>query len=190
MAVRVRAVLSGLLLVIGTVAVGVVLVSREAQVKRPEALPVTTAGYVEMCLSCHTEEKLDPAHDRQVLGCSPCHLGNALALGKEEAHRDMVLNPGDLRVVARTCGIEGCHPADVGKVKNSLMATNRGILSTLLYYWGEAEDQQADISVEQLLTSGKTSLALDYYRKLCGTCHLWMVKNSLPGVPAFFNAIW
>lgn len=99
----------------------------------------------------------------------------------------MVLNPGDLRVVEKTCGVEGCHPADITKVKHSLMATNRGILATLLYYWGEREHQNADITVEQLLKSGETSLALDYYRKLCATCHLWKQKNDLPGAPAFFN---
>ena len=48
----------------------------------------------------------------------------------------MVLNPGDLRHVEKTCAVEGCHPKDAHKVKNSLMATNRGILGTLLYYWG------------------------------------------------------
>lgn len=163
------------------------LVVREQTTKRPEQLAVTTAGYVEMCLSCHKEEKLDTAHDSLIVGCSPCHLGDALEVDKDKAHKGMVLNPGDLRVVAKTCGVEGCHPADVSKVKNSLMATNRGILATLLYYWGERETQDADISVEQLLASGETSLALDYYRKLCATCHLWKQKNDLPGAPDFFN---
>ncbi len=163
------------------------LVFREQKTKRPEQLPVTTAGYVEMCLFCHTSEKLDRAHDSTVLGCSPCHLGDAMAVEKERAHTGMVLNPGDLRVVERTCGVEGCHPADVHKVKNSLMATNRGILSTLLYYWGERQSQDSDLTVEKLLASGETSLALDYFRKLCATCHLWKQKNDLPEAPAFFN---
>lgn len=163
------------------------LIFREQTTKRPEQITVTTAGYVEMCLSCHTTEKLDNAHDAQVVGCSPCHLGNALSIDKDEAHAGMVLNPGDLRVAHKTCGVEGCHPADIHKVKNSLMATNRGILSTLLYYWGERDSQDADITVEQLLASGETSLALDYYRKLCATCHLWKQKNDLPGEAVFFN---
>lgn len=163
------------------------LVVREQGTKRPEQLAVTTAGYVEMCLSCHTTEKLDSAHDSLIVGCSPCHLGDALAVDKDKAHKGIVLNPGDLRIVEQTCSVEGCHPADVAKVKNSLMATNRGILATLLYYWGERDTQDADITVEQLLASGETSLALDYYRKLCATCHLWKQKNDLPGAPAFFN---
>lgn len=159
----------------------------EDHTKRPGQLAVTTAGYVDMCLSCHQDVHLDKAHDGQVVGCSPCHLGDAMAVDKEKAHAGMVLNPGDLRVVEKTCGIEGCHPADPHKVKNSLMATNRGILATLLYYWGERDTQDANITVEQLIKSGETSLALDYFRKLCATCHLWKQKNDLPGAPAFFN---
>lgn len=157
------------------------LVVKENLVKRPTQLYVTTSGHVEMCLSCHTTEKLDAAHDTKMLGCSPCHLGDALAIDKKAAHEGIVKNPGDLRVVEQTCGVEGCHAGDVHKVKNSLMATNRGILATLLYYWGEAPDQNGDYSVEELLASGENSLAIDYYRKLCGTCHLWKQKGDLPG---------
>ena len=166
-----------LLLLIGLVA----LIVSEQLTKRPQELFQTTTGRVEMCLSCHQKEKLDPAHDTKILGCSSCHLGDALAIGKEAAHKGMVLNPGDLRVVEQTCGNGSCHASDVKKVKNSLMATNRGILATLLYYWGEAPTQNGDYSVEKLLKSGETSLALDYFRKLCGTCHLWKQKGDLPG---------
>jgi hypothetical protein len=163
------------------------LVFREHRIKRPDQIFITTAGYVEMCISCHVEEKLDTAHDPKVIGCSPCHLGDPLSVDKNKAHEGMVLNPGDLRVVEKTCGVEGCHPKDIIKVKNSLMATNRGILSTLLYYWKEAETQNGDYTVEKLLASGETSLALDYFRKLCATCHLWKQKNDLPEAPKFFN---
>ncbi len=157
------------------------LILHENLTKRPKNLTLTTTGQVEMCLSCHQDEKLDPAHDAKVLGCAACHLGDPLAIGKDTAHEGMVMNPGDLRVVEKTCGVEGCHGADVVKVKNSLMATNRGILATLLYYWGEAPHQDGNFSVEKLIKSGETSLALDYYRKLCGTCHLWKQKGDLPG---------
>lgn len=158
-----------------------VLVVRENMTDRPEKLYQLTSGQVDMCLSCHVTEKLDPAHDTKIMGCASCHLGNPLAIDMKAAHQGMVLNPGDLRVVERTCGVEGCHAPDVHKVKNSLMATNRGILATLLYYWGEAPDQEGDFSVEKLLASGDTSLALDYYRKLCATCHLWQPKGEFPG---------
>lgn len=160
---------------------------REMMVERPSKLYLTAAGTVDMCLSCHKDEQLDPAHDVAMIGCAPCHLGDPLAIAKNGAHAGMVINPGDLLHVEKTCSVEGCHPADAHKVKNSLMATNRGILGTLLYYWGETDSQNTDLTVEQLLKSGETSLALDYFRKLCATCHLWKQKNDMPGVPEFFN---
>ena len=166
------------------------LVASEHLLDRPDKLFTTSSGRVDMCLSCHKDEKLDPAHDSAVIGCASCHLGNPLAVVKNEAHRGIVLNPGDLRQVEKTCSVEGCHPTDAHKVKNSLMATNRGILGTLLYYWGESEKQDTDLTVEELLKSGgekKNSLALDYFRKLCATCHLWKQKNDLPGLPQFFS---
>ena len=165
----------------------VVLIYREQRLERPEQISITLSGRVDMCLFCHTTETLDPGHDAKVIGCASCHLGDPLAIEKDKAHLGIVNNPGDLRIVHKTCGVEGCHPADVGKVKNSLMATNRGILGTLLYYWGESDSQNTGLTVKQLIDSGETSLALDYYRKLCGTCHLWKQKNDLPDVPAFFN---
>ena len=164
-----------------------VLIGREIMLERPEELHITAAGSVDMCLSCHNKEKLDSAHDAKMMGCAPCHLGDPLAIEKEKAHKGMVVNPGDLRHADKTCSVEGCHPADYHKVTNSLMATNRGILGTLLYYWGETDSQDTELTVEELLESGETSLALDYFRKLCGTCHLWKQKNDLPGAPAFFN---
>ncbi len=157
------------------------LIIREDLTRRPDHLHQTLSGRVEMCLSCHGTIQLDPAHDVKILGCSPCHLGDPLAIDREKAHRGVVKNPGDLRVARKTCGVEGCHGTDVHRVKNSLMATNRGILATLLYYWGEAPDQYGEYSVEDLINSGKTSLALDYFRKLCATCHLWKQKGDLPG---------
>jgi len=163
------------------------LVYQEYQTERPEEISITTSGRVDMCLFCHTKEILDTAHDAKVIGCTPCHLGDPLAIDKQKAHRGIIINPGDLRVVRKTCGIEGCHPTDVKKVVNSLMATNRGILGTLLYYWGESDSQNTDLTVKDLLDSDRTSLAIDYYRKLCATCHLWKQKNDLEGVATFFN---
>ncbi len=180
----VRGPVVALILLLGVLAFFVI---QEVGLKRPDQLYLTAAGSVDMCLSCHEDVKLDTFHDAKMIGCAPCHLGDPLAITKEKAHAGMVINPGDLRTIEKTCSVEGCHPTDAHKVKNSLMATNRGILGTLLYYWGESDSQDTDLTVEQLLESGETSLALDYYRKLCATCHLWKQKNDLPGAPDFFN---
>jgi hypothetical protein len=163
------------------------LIYNEVTIKRPEKLGITSSGVVDMCITCHPGEKLDPAHDPAVIGCSSCHLGNPLAITEEAAHKDMVLNPGDLRYVEKTCSTEGCHPKDVHKVKNSLMATNRGILGTLLYYWGESRSQDTELTVEKLLREKNNTLAVDYFSKLCATCHLWKQKNDMEGAPDFFN---
>ncbi|MBT8332928.1 MAG: amino acid ABC transporter substrate-binding protein, partial [Deltaproteobacteria bacterium] len=165
----------------------VFFIYRDYHLERPEEIYITSSGRVDMCLFCHTKEKIDPAHDASIIGCASCHLGDPLAIEEDKAHQGIVRNPGDLRIVEKTCGIEGCHPTDVKKVVNSLMATNRGILGTLLYYWGESETQDTETTVKDLIDSGETSLALDYYRKLCGTCHLWKQKNNLEGLPTFFN---
>ncbi len=133
-----------------------------------------------MCLSCH-DEKPDTAHGRDVLGCFVCHRGNPLAGDKERAHRGMIKNPGDFSVAKKTCGISGCHPDEVERTQKSLMATNRGIISTLRYYWGEAASRNEDITIEKLEQQHIDTPATDYFRKLCGTCHTGMPKGELQG---------
>ena len=140
-------------------------------------ITTTASGRVELCLSCH-RQRLDRAHSRQALGCTPCHLGNPLTLNRERAHRGVVLNPGDLRWVGRTCGRSGCHARQARWVKSSLMATNLGITTTLTRYWGEKGPAP---TVEGLMKGRRDSPALDYFRKLCGSCHLWFPRHRYPG---------
>jgi len=148
--------------------------------KRAERVTRLGSGQIEMCLSCHFEE-LDKAHSREAAGCWSCHLGNPLAGTPELAHKGMVLNPGELQVVEKTCGRSGCHATDARDIKKTLMATNRGIISTLRFYWGEEDDNESKLTVEELIRTGKNSPALDYFRKLCGTCHLWLERHRYPG---------
>jgi RNase P subunit RPR2 len=156
-------------------------VPARAKFQNPKVKQVTTtlSGRVDLCLSCH-KEKPDKAHGREVLGCAVCHKGNPLSGDKQRAHLGMVLNPGEFRFADKTCGQSGCHPNEFTWVKNSLMATNRGIISTLRFYWGESPDHNEDLSVKILKDTGMNSFALDYYRKLCGSCHLWVERRSLP----------
>ncbi len=141
---------------------------------------ITFNGQVDLCLDCHKDTP-DRAHGRQVIPCSSCHLGNPLAGTSFEAHKGMVLNPGELKIVHKTCGQEGCHVSEVNWVKNTLMATNRGIISTLRYYWGETDNHNEKLTVWMLKNSSITSLAIDYFKKLCGTCHLYLERHKLPG---------
>ncbi|WP_022852687.1 hypothetical protein [Thermodesulfatator atlanticus] len=168
-------------LILGIVLLVVVGV-REWQRKRAPKVFTTTDGRVEMCLACH-DESPEKVHSRDVVGCSPCHLGNPLRMDKKLAHRGIVKNPGDLRVVEKTCGRPACHPKMPGRVKKSLMATNRGIINVLRRYWGEIPEDAKMLpedTVEHLMKTGLNSPALDYFRKLCGSCHLWMEKGKLP----------
>ncbi len=166
----------------GVLLLFVVLVKEWRRQRAPQVF-TTTSGQVEMCLFCH-QEKPEKVHAREVVGCSPCHLGDPLRTDKSLAHRGIVKNPGDLRVADRTCGNPACHPEIPSQVKKSLMATNRGIINTLRRYWGEIPDQPSvriEDDVAYLLKHPELkSTALDYYRKLCGSCHLWFEKGKFP----------
>ncbi len=156
------------------------VIGRELRRTRAPHVFLTTSGRIEMCLSCHQKEHPAKVHAREVVGCSPCHLGDPLRIDKRLAHRGIVKNSGDLRVADRTCGQPACHPRRPEWVKKSLMATNRGIIDVLRRYWGETQ-RQSPYSVQFLIKTGKDSLALDYFRKLCGSCHLWFPKGKYPG---------
>ncbi|MCX7613122.1 MAG: hypothetical protein N2Z40_02730 [Caldimicrobium sp.] len=151
-----------------------------------KGIPLLTTGKPELCLLCHEEKIQEKSHGVEMLGCSGCHLGNPLASTKVQAHRGLVKNPADLRVIEKTCGQPNCHPQDIKKVRNSLMATNHGIISRLLFVFREDGLLKATphLGVADLLkgeASFKGSYALDYYRKLCGSCHLYLEKGKIRG---------
>ena len=143
----------------------------------------------DACVSCHKEVKdPDPSHPISAFGCYTCHLGNKYSLDKERAHFTMVRNPGDLRVVDRTCGKTGCHSDIAARVNNSLMATNAGILRTLQEQWLTGSDLPGgsplamSVGVRDLY--GKEppqNIAIDHYRKMCGGCHLWKQRGDRKG---------
>ncbi len=152
-------------------------------------IPVLVNGQIELCLACHKEKVPEKVHERKILGCSSCHLGNPYTLNFKDAHKGIVKNPGDLRVVDFTCGKPECHADKIKRVKNSLMATNHGIIERLLEVFGEKEllIKYPNLKVRDLYKREnqykkefKESLGLSYYRKLCGSCHLWIKKGSLP----------
>jgi hypothetical protein len=156
--------------------------------------PAQVSG--EGCLACHDNvESPDPSHPVAAFGCYTCHLGNRYSLDKNRAHFSMVLNPGDLRVASLSCGKSACHPDIVPRVKNSIMATNKGIIKTLLSHWPDEKippdrlnrssadgDNHATLGVTDLLENGTSGLlALDHYSKMCGGCHLWKKRGDRPG---------
>jgi hypothetical protein len=150
--------------------------------KAYKEVPLLTTGKPEGCLFCHEEKVEEKAHAREMLGCSSCHLGNPLTVDYRAAHKGMVRNPSDLRIVHRTCGQANCHPQDLNKVKNSLMATNHGLIARLLKVFGEEAilKEHPNIRVEDLYHLKTSSLAIDYFKKLCGSCHLFLEKGKAP----------
>ncbi|HEX4916161.1 MAG TPA: multiheme c-type cytochrome [Vicinamibacterales bacterium] len=113
------------------------------------------------CLTCHTktdEPTMHPTGTVQ-LGCADCHGGNPKATTKELGHprprlknvwktaanperlytewlREsqeyiQFINPGDLRVVDRTCGT--CHAAEVMNVRTSMMTHGAMLWGAALY---------------------------------------------------------
>ncbi|RJR29904.1 MAG: hypothetical protein C4576_34550 [Desulfobacteraceae bacterium] len=137
----------------------------------------TSAAPAEGCMFCHKKvSDPDPSHPVTVFGCHSCHLGNPYSMDKDRGHFTMVKNPGDLDVVDRTCGQTKCHPEIVARVKNSLMATNRGIIRSLEQRWDGVESLR---SVENLLAeTSADGIAIDQYRKMCGGCHLWKKRGD------------
>ncbi|EFK11350.1 conserved hypothetical protein [delta proteobacterium NaphS2] len=158
------------------------LVFKENRIQRPEGF----SG--EGCLYCHKGmSDSDRSHPASAFGCSACHLGNAYSLDEKRAHATMVVNPGDLRVVERTCGKTDCHGDMADRVKKSLMATNRGILRIVQDEWGHKKPKRALFSaqlsgVADLYgASAPRNAPLDLYRKMCGGCHLWKERKNGQG---------
>ncbi|MCP4579145.1 MAG: hypothetical protein GY846_22960, partial [Deltaproteobacteria bacterium] len=158
-----------------------VLIFKENMIKRPDGF----SG--EGCLFCHKEmSDSDRSHPASAFGCSSCHLGNPYSLDENRAHTTMVKNPGDLRVAEMTCGKPGCHGEIVGRVKKSLMATNRGILRIVQDEWGNghkgARKPAKSLDVRDLYgKQSPSNVPLDLYCKMCGGCHLWKEKTGDKG---------
>ncbi|MCK4729261.1 MAG: hypothetical protein KAT27_10075 [Desulfobacterales bacterium] len=153
----------------------ILLIYREHETQKQFPLPK------ERCLFCHKNvSDPDTSHPISAFGCYICHLGNPFSLDKERGHLTMVKNPGDLSIAHNTCGKADCHPEIVNRVKNSIMATNKGIIKILRYHWEGIEE--TDMDVEMLMASeGGDDLSIELYRKMCGGCHLWKKRKDLPG---------
>ncbi|MCK5545023.1 MAG: hypothetical protein KAI35_07385, partial [Desulfobulbaceae bacterium] len=136
----------------------------------PESMVVPTIqGHREGCLVCHSNMRgFSDSHSVEALGCSSCHLGNPFTLEKSEAHRQMVLFPGDLETADLTCGSAPCHPDLSKNIKNALMATGRGMVTVNRYVFGE---QDTPDGMGHLSRLGHTE-ADTHLRQLCVRCHL------------------
>lgn len=137
------------------------MLSMESQdMKKYDEVPIEVAKE-KKCLSCHEGiEKINAKMDiawiekkiskNGVDACEICHYGNPTGHTKELAHKDMINNAGDFRIIDRTCG--KCHSKNgrlmnvttvngqsdhVTRMLKGLMSTSAGEISGARYLWGE-----------------------------------------------------
>ena len=127
----------------------------------------------ESCLNCHIQNTgFSKYHNPEIIGCVSCHLGNSNAADKDEAHKNMVLIPGNLSDADRTCG--KCHKDELYKIKHSLMTTNSGIVAVDKFIFGEADSPDHHYDIREI----QFSAADQHLRDLCANCHLGAEKSE------------
>jgi hypothetical protein len=134
-------------------------------------------GRREGCLLCHDKVKgMEESHDPEKIGCYSCHLGNRLTRDATEAHKNMVLIPGNNSNSIKTCGLTGCHPQMIPRMQNSIMNTMNGVVSVDKWVFGESETPTFKSPVDSI----SFSPAETHLRNLCASCHLSNEKEK-PG---------
>lgn len=132
-------------------------------------------GRKESCLACHAETHgFAKAHQPEAIGCFSCHSGNPFATGKNQAHRNMILIPGNLETSKQSCGTTQCHPDITNRVPTGLMATLSGMISVDRFVFNEQVTPDKLTDVHQL----RNSAADEHLKNLCVQCHLGNRKTE------------
>jgi quinol-cytochrome oxidoreductase complex cytochrome b subunit len=135
----------------------------------------------EGCLVCHSSMKgLSESHNPAVIGCFACHKGDPFSSDKLTAHRKMITVPGNFSNVRQTCGTQNCHPEIAGRMLNSLMTTQSGIIGVDKYVFQETASLNDTFHIKNL----GHSAADTHIRNLCAGCHLGKEKSTTG------NAAW
>jgi quinol-cytochrome oxidoreductase complex cytochrome b subunit len=133
-------------------------------------------GRREGCLFCHYNTKgFSPAHSPDAIGCASCHMGNVFTLNKNDAHKGMILIPGNLDDAKETCGNTKCHPDIPDRVNNAIMTTLTGIVSVDRYAFGESDS----LNKFNRIANIDHSPADQHLRNLCSSCHLGNKKLEI-----------
>ncbi len=133
-------------------------------------------GKKESCLVCHQKvHGFSASHNPQTIGCFSCHSGNPFATDKKQAHKNMLLIPGNLNDAPRSCGTTACHPEITQRIGSGLMATLSGMISVDRYVFGEQKSPDVLTDVHHL----GNSAADEHLRNLCVRCHLGNPKTVL-----------
>jgi len=149
--------------------------------KLPDRIPCSDPGN---CVTCHKENRtMDPSH---AFSCSSCHGGDPTGEDKAAAHTGLIIDPGDLDFVSKTCG--KCHPEEARRVRRSSMAlAPRMINHTRFAFGGQSEPTPGYLtkptdSFEQTPRWGESkNIGDDLLRRSCLRCHLFTKGSSRPG---------
>ena len=132
-------------------------------------------GKRESCLVCHDAmEGFSPAHDPKAIGCISCHEGNPFSIDKIQAHRGMILIPGNLIDANRSCGTANCHPDIANRIHKSILNTMSGVVSVDKFVFDEIENPSGFYHIEEI----KQSVSDNHLRDLCAACHLGNPKTE------------
>ncbi len=130
----------------------------------------------ESCLVCHDGMKgFSEAHNPEAIGCVSCHQGNAFSIDKDQAHKGMILIPGNLADANRSCGTAQCHPDISNRIHKSILTTMSGVISVDKYVFNELEKPEGLFHVQDL----KQTAADNHLRDLCANCHIGNPKTEL-----------
>lgn len=126
-------------------------------------------GRQESCVVCHDKtEGFSVSHNPAVIGCFSCHGGNPFTMDKQEAHKDMLLVPGNLSNARRSCGTVNCHPEIVNRVDKGLMETLSGMINVDRFTFNEQNTPDGDADIATI----HHSPADEHLKNLCVRCHL------------------
>lgn len=129
----------------------------------------------ESCIQCHGNvQGFSEFHNPKNIGCASCHLGNKLAKEKDDAHKGMILIPGNVSDAKQTCGQVNCHPGIAERIDSSLMSTMSGIISVDKYAFDEIESPTGKYHIKEIGYSASES----HLRNLCASCHLGNEKKD------------
>jgi len=132
-------------------------------------------GRKESCLACHLDTHgFADSHKPEVIGCFSCHGGDPFATNKTQAHRKMILIPGNLETAKQTCGTTQCHPDITERVPTGLMSTLSGMISVDRFVFGEQDNPDKMTDVHHL----EKTAADEHLKNLCVKCHLGNPKTE------------
>ena len=132
-------------------------------------------GRKESCLACHGEvHGFTDSHRPDAIGCFSCHGGDPFATSKVQAHRNMILIPGNLATSQQSCGTSQCHSDIAQRVPTGLMATLSGMISVDRFVFNEQANPDILTDVHHL----GHSAADTHLKNLCIRCHLGNPKTE------------